>query len=255
MPKVSNHEITIGNEFHASPVTETNTNAEIENNNRIKIDKLVQTNCNTVSEFILVDLPKSYSSHKRCIVCFKSNSFKKLHLTFVLIDLFIFNTFNNIWKHVTFLKYNYAIISKNFKLILYHDMLKSQNEQENEKRRSYTMAFKRAAIRQSRVNKTIRDNNFEPKQIFNFDESSFYMCSPGNYTIDYRGSKKSYVKSCGKEKVRLSCLMTSSADGTKLPILCVVPRKKQIPNLELNNNMIIVYETKAIIRLLSKTKI
>ncbi|RNA08577.1 hypothetical protein BpHYR1_049075 [Brachionus plicatilis] len=44
--------------------------------------------------------------------------------------------------------------------------------------------------RNNLVNKTIRDNNFEPKQIFNFDESSFYMCSPGNYTIDYRGSKK-----------------------------------------------------------------
>lgn len=35
--------------------------------------------------------------------------------------------------------------------------------------------------------------------IFNFDESSL-------------------------EKVRLSCLFTASADGYKLPILCVVPR-------------------------------
>jgi hypothetical protein len=93
------------------------------------------------------------------------------------------------------------------------------------------------------VNTKIAGNNLTTSQIFNFDESSFYMCSPGNYTIDYRGTKKSYAKTCGKEKVRLSCLMCGSADGKKLPVLCVVPRKKQIPDLELDENIIIIYET------------
>ena len=70
------------------------------------------------------------------------------------------------------------------------------------------------------------------------------MCSPGSYTLDHRGVKKSYVKTAGKENVRLSCLMCSSQAGDKLPILCVVPRVNFIPNLELDYNIIIVYETK-----------
>jgi hypothetical protein len=75
------------------------------------------------------------------------------------------------------------------------------------------------------------------------DESSFYMCSPGSYTLDMRGTKKSYAKTSGKEKVRLSCLMTSSADGLKLNILTVVPRKKKISILDENPNMLIIYDT------------
>lgn len=94
------------------------------------------------------------------------------------------------------------------------------------------------------VNTNIEQKKLGPHQIFNFDETSFYMCSPGTYTVDHRGVKKSYSKSAGKEKVRLSCLMCSSLSGQKLPILCVVPRKKLIPNLELDDNLIIIYETK-----------
>ena len=52
----------------------------------------------------------------------------------------------------------------------------------------------------------------------------------------------------GKEKTRLSCLMTATASGCKLPTLCVVPRKKKIQALEENlNEMIIIYETKGLI--------
>ena len=40
--------------------------------------------------------------------------------------------------------------------------------------------------------------------------------------------------------------MTSSADGNKMPILFVLPRKKQIPSLETNENMIAIYETKGL---------
>ena len=80
------------------------------------------------------------------------------------------------------------------------------------------------------------------KAIFNFDETSFYMDAPASYTIAKRGEKKVFAKTTGKEKVRLSCLFTSSADGTKLPILCVVPRKKEIPGLQLGSDFIIVYD-------------
>jgi hypothetical protein len=70
--------------------------------------------------------------------------------------------------------------------------------------------------------------NIPLKAIFNFDETSFYMDMPGNYTLAKKGEKRVFAKTTGKEMARLSCLFTSSADGTKLPILCVVPRKKEI---------------------------
>ena len=71
------------------------------------------------------------------------------------------------------------------------------------------------------------------------------MDSVGNYSVASKGARKVYTKTTGKEKVRLSCLMTSTASGHKFPTLCVVPRKKKIESLELQlNDMIIIYETK-----------
>jgi hypothetical protein len=58
------------------------------------------------------------------------------------------------------------------------------------------------------------------------------------------GSKRVLVRSSGKEKARISCLFTAAASGIKLPILCVVPRKKAIPNLDLGEGIIYIYETK-----------
>ena len=92
------------------------------------------------------------------------------------------------------------------------------------------------------VRKTITEYNFQPNEIINFDESSFYMDSVGNYSVASNGTRKNYAKTTGKEKVRLSCLMTSTASGHKSPVLCVVPRKKKIDALENNlNDMIIIY--------------
>jgi type II secretory pathway component PulK len=65
-------------------------------------------------------------------------------------------------------------------------------------------------------------------QIIGFDETSFYMDAPGSYTI---------------EKTRLSCLMTATASGKKLPIVCVVPRKKRINGIDLPENALVVYDT------------
>ena len=45
-----------------------------------KADKMVQTENDNVSNCVFIDLPKSYSSHKRCIVCFKYNSYQKLYV-------------------------------------------------------------------------------------------------------------------------------------------------------------------------------
>ena len=94
------------------------------------------------------------------------------------------------------------------------------------------------------LRETIKNHNFQLNEIINFDETSFYMDSVGNYSKASKGARKVYAKTTEKEKVRLSCLMTSTASGHKFPTLCVVPKKK-IDALEINpNEMIIIYETK-----------
>ena len=45
-----------------------------------------------------------------------------------------------------------------------------------------------------KIEKSIKDFKFKPNEIFNFDESSFYMCSPGNYTVDLKDKKKPWSK-------------------------------------------------------------
>jgi hypothetical protein len=59
-------------------------------------------------------------------------------------------------------------------------------------------------------------------QIIGFDETSFYMDAPGSYTIAKKGSKRTAAKTTGKEKTRLSCLMTATASGKncRLFVLC-----------------------------------
>ena len=53
-----------------------------------------------------------------------------------------------------------------------------------------------------------------------------------------------FAKSAGREKVRLSCIFTAAADETKLLILRVLPRVKEIPSLNLGPNIIYIYVTK-----------
>jgi len=96
------------------------------------------------------------------------------------------------------------------------------------------------------IRELIREHGFTDDEIFNFDESSFYMDAVGAYTVAQKGSRKTYAKTTGHEKVRLSCLMCATASGKKLKILCVVPRKKRIAALEENPDMVIIYETKGI---------
>ena len=66
---------------------------------------------------------------------------------------------------------------------------------------------------------------YSDKEIFNFDETSYYMDAVGNVTIALKGSRKTYAMNTGHEKVRLSTLMCASASGHKLKIVAVVPRK------------------------------
>ena len=87
-------------------------------------------------------------------------------------------------------------------------------------------------------------HNFQPNEIINGDESSYYMDSVGSTSVATKGSRKVYAKSTGKEKVRISCLMAAAASGEKLPVLTVVPRKKKIESIESIPEMKIIYESK-----------
>ncbi len=80
-------------------------------------------------------------------------------------------------------------------------------------------------------------------EIFGFDESSFYMDAPGSFSIAKKGSKRVAAKTSGKEKTRLSCLMTATASGRKLPIVCIVPRKKKIEGLSLPETSLVIFDT------------
>lgn len=91
------------------------------------------------------------------------------------------------------------------------------------------------------VQEIVKD--YEPKCVLGFDETSCYMGSFGNYSIEPKGQKRTFVQTSGKGKVRLSCLFTATASGDKLPILCVVPRKKKIANLDLGDGIMHIYET------------
>jgi len=53
------------------------------------------------------------------------------------------------------------------------------------------------------------------------------MDAPGSFTIEKKGKKRVSAKTTGKDKARLSCLMSATASGVKLPVLCVVPKKKK----------------------------
>ena len=70
------------------------------------------------------------------------------------------------------------------------------------------------------------------------------MDAPGSFTIEKKGSKRAAARTTGKEKTRLSCLMTATAAGKKLPVVCVVPRKKRIEGISFPENSLVIYDTK-----------
>ena len=72
------------------------------------------------------------------------------------------------------------------------------------------------------------------------------MDAPGSFTIEKKGKRRVSAKTTGKEKARLSCLMSATASGFKLPVLCVVPRKKRIDGILLPEETVVIYETKGI---------
>ncbi len=64
---------------------------------------------------------------------------------------------------------------------------------------------------------------------------------PGNYSYETVGSTRVIATTTGHEKVRMSVLVTATASGAKLPLICLIKRKDPIPGLKVPNNCIVVY--------------
>ncbi len=63
---------------------------------------------------------------------------------------------------------------------------------------------------------------YELGQIIGFDETTFYLDMPGNYTYEQVGARRVLASTTGHEKVRVSTLVISSASGMALPMLCII---------------------------------
>jgi transposase-like protein len=84
--------------------------------------------------------------------------------------------------------------------------------------------------------------NYNTNSIINMDETSIYLDFPSNYTYELKGTKKVNAVTTGAERTRLSAAFSAVANGTKLPILLVLPRKKEL-EFECPQNLHVVYKT------------
>ena len=67
-------------------------------------------------------------------------------------------------------------------------------------------------------------------------------CSQLHVMYDRKGTRRVRAATCVAEKVKLSCAFTAAADGTKLPLLILLPRKKPLNNFQCPDNVIIHYQ-------------
>jgi len=63
------------------------------------------------------------------------------------------------------------------------------------------------------------------------DESSIYLDAPSAYTYDVKGTKRVKANTTGNEKTRLSAAFSAAADGVKLPVFVIIPRKVRTFNV------------------------
>ncbi len=96
------------------------------------------------------------------------------------------------------------------------------------------------------ISSSILISDYRLDEIFGFNESSFNTDPPGCFTLEKKGSKRAPAQTSGKEKVRLSCLMTTTASGKKFPVLCIVTRKKKIECISHPDSELVIYDTNGI---------
>ncbi|CAF0867105.1 unnamed protein product [Brachionus calyciflorus] len=82
------------------------------------------------------------------------------------------------------------------------------------------------------ISESICSAQFSDAQILNMDESAIYLDAPSNYTYSPIGAKRVKANTSGSEKTRLSAAFTGVADGTKLPIFVMIPRKTPLKEFQ-----------------------
>jgi hypothetical protein len=90
------------------------------------------------------------------------------------------------------------------------------------------------------ISGSILISDYRLDEIFGFNESSFNTDAPGCFTLE---EKRAPAQTSGKEKVRLSCLMTTTASGKKFPVLCIDTRKKKIECISHPDSELVIYDT------------
>ncbi|CAF1002537.1 unnamed protein product [Brachionus calyciflorus] len=61
--------------------------------------------------------------------------------------------------------------------------------------------------------------------VINMDETSIYLDFPSNYTYDSKGARRVKSNTNGCERTKISAAFTATAEGKKLPIFVICPRK------------------------------
>jgi hypothetical protein len=93
------------------------------------------------------------------------------------------------------------------------------------------------------ISSSILISDYRLDEIFGFNESSFNTDAPGCFTLE---KKRAPAQTSGKEKVRLSCLMTTTASRKTFPVLCIVTRKKKIECISHPDSELVIYDTNGI---------
>jgi hypothetical protein len=86
------------------------------------------------------------------------------------------------------------------------------------------------------VNQNIFGKQYAPNEIIYFDEISIYTDMLENH------NSKKLAKPKISGQIRLSCLLSSTLDGQKLPIVIIVPKEIKLENFSPNQQVMIIYE-------------
>jgi hypothetical protein len=88
------------------------------------------------------------------------------------------------------------------------------------------------------VNQTIKNKRYTPDEVIYFDEISMCANMLQNHSYDISGKAKISVN----DKVRLSCIVASTLNGKKLPIIILAPKEIQYYDFLQNREVILLCE-------------
>ena len=77
------------------------------------------------------------------------------------------------------------------------------------------------------------------------DETPVLIEPVGSTTVDRRGVKCVPVKSTGHEKVRITVILTACGNGKRLKPFVVIPRKREIKELNGQKDVVLAYAAKS----------